>query len=103
VPVQGGAANAAPGSCGNGTGLVTNQHMSFCVQLQPNVHSNLITYNSAIGDELFSATLSGGGVTFCTGNDYYKFNYNWICGTGQWHRVSAELHETTRIRVKYDS
>ena len=21
-----------------------------------------------------------GGVTFCTGSDYYKFNYNWICG-----------------------
>jgi hypothetical protein len=30
---------------------------------------------------LFSATLSGGGgVTLCTGNDYYKFNYNWVCG-----------------------
>jgi len=75
------AANAAPGSCSNGFGLVTNQHLPDCFQLQPNVHNNMITENSSIGDELFSATLSGGGgVTFCTGNDYYKFNYNWVCG-----------------------
>ena len=37
--------------------------------------------NSSIGDELFSGTLAGGGgVSFCTGSDYYKFNYNWVCG-----------------------
>jgi hypothetical protein len=79
--VQGGATNAAPGSCSNGAGLVTNQHLPMCLQLQPNVHNNMITDNSSIGDELFSATLSGGGgVSFCTGNDYYKFNYNWVCG-----------------------
>src|SRR5256884_1032100 len=53
----------------------------LCLQLHPNVHNNMITDNSSIGDELFSATLSGGGgVSFCTGNDYYKFNYNWVCG-----------------------
>ena len=23
---------------------------------------------------------AAGGVTFCTGADYYKFNYNWVCG-----------------------
>jgi hypothetical protein len=69
--------------------------MPFSLQLHPNVHNMMITHNSAISDELFSATLSGGGgFTFCTGNDYYKFNYNWICGTGQLHRVSAMLHET---------
>jgi hypothetical protein len=79
--IQGGATNAAPGSCSNGTGLVTNQHLPYCFQLQPNVHNNMITDNSSIGDELFSATLSGGGgVSFCTGNDYYKFNFNWVCG-----------------------
>jgi hypothetical protein len=79
--VQGGATNAPPGSCSNGAGLVTNQHLPYCLQLQPNVHNNMITDNSSIGDELFSATLSGGGgVSFCTGNDYYKFNYNWVCG-----------------------
>ncbi len=37
--------------------------------------------NSSTGDELFSATPAGpGGVSFCTGSDYYKFNYNWVCG-----------------------
>ncbi len=46
-----------------------------------NVHNNAVTLNSSIGDELFSATPAGaGGVTFCTGADYYKFNYNWVCG-----------------------
>jgi len=79
--IQGGATNAPPGSCSNGAGLVTNQHLPMCLQLQPNVHNNMITDNSSIGDELFSATLSGGGgVSFCTGNDYYKFNFNWVCG-----------------------
>ena len=34
-----------------------------------------------LGDELFSSTPAGaGGVTFCNGSDYYKFNYNWVCG-----------------------
>jgi hypothetical protein len=84
--IQGGATNAAPGSCSNGVdsnGLpfVTNQHLPMCLELQVNVHNNFITHNSSIGDELFSATLAGaGGVSFCTGNDYYKFNYNWVCG-----------------------
>ena len=37
--------------------------------------------NSSIGDELFSGTPAGaGGVSICTGSDYYKFNYNWVCG-----------------------
>jgi hypothetical protein len=46
-----------------------------------NVHNNAVTLNSSIGDELFSATPAGaGGVSFCTGADYYKFNYNWVCG-----------------------
>jgi hypothetical protein len=72
---------AAPGSCSNGFGLVTNQHMPDCFQLDVNLHHNMITNNASLGDELFSATLSGGGgATFCTGNDYYKFNYNWVCG-----------------------
>src|SRR6185312_11484854 len=39
------------------------------------------TLNSSTGDELFTSTPSGGGgVTFCIGSDYYKLNYNWICG-----------------------
>ncbi len=79
--IQGSATNAAPGSCSTGTGFVTNQHLPMCLQLHENVHNNYITNNSSLGDELFSATLSGGGgATVCTGNDYYKFNYNWVCG-----------------------
>jgi hypothetical protein len=77
----GSATNAAPGSCSNGFGLVTNQHEPDCFQLDVNLHHNMITNNASLGDELFSATLSGGGgATICTGNDYYKFNYNWVCG-----------------------
>ncbi len=46
-----------------------------------NVHNNLVVQNSSLGDELFSSTPAGaGGVTFCNGSDYYKFNYNWVCG-----------------------
>jgi hypothetical protein len=41
----------------------------------------MITKNSSIGDELFSATPAGaGGVSLCNGSDFYKFNYNWLCG-----------------------
>ena len=29
---------------------------------------------------LTSTPLGAGDVTFCTGSDYYKFNYNWVCG-----------------------
>jgi hypothetical protein len=45
------------------------------------VHNNSVTFNTAYGDELNSNTpASAGGVTFCTGSDYYKFQYNWVCG-----------------------
>jgi hypothetical protein len=45
------------------------------------MHNNAVTSNSSTGDELFSATPAGaGGVSICTGSDYYKFNYNWVCG-----------------------
>jgi hypothetical protein len=45
------------------------------------VHNNYVSQNASYGDELYSATPAGaGGVTFCTGADNYKFNYNWICG-----------------------
>ena len=83
---MGSTTNAAPGSCSDG-GLsggpvyVANQHLPYCLQIDVNVHNNYVTTNSSLGDELFSGTLSGGGgATFCTGNDYYKFNYNWVCG-----------------------
>src|ERR1700739_1521589 len=45
------------------------------------MHNNYISLHSSTGHELFSATPAGaGGVSICTGADYYKFNYNWVCG-----------------------
>jgi hypothetical protein len=55
--------------------------LPYCHNLNVNVHHNSITSNSSTGDELFSATPAGaGGISFCTGADFYKFNYNWVCG-----------------------
>ncbi|MBN3787812.1 Ig-like domain-containing protein [Burkholderia sp. Ac-20353] len=46
-----------------------------------NVHHNAVTSNASYGDEINSTTpASAGGVTFCSGADYYHFNYNWVCG-----------------------
>jgi len=46
-----------------------------------NVHHNDVTNNLSLGDALYSGTPSAaGGVSFCTGADSYKFNYNWVCG-----------------------
>jgi hypothetical protein len=45
------------------------------------VNHNYVSLNSSIGDELYSSSpAGGGGVTFCTGADNYKFQYNWVCG-----------------------
>ena len=78
--IQGGATNAPPGSCVT-TGVVTNQELPYCQELDVNIHHNNISLNSSTGDELFSGTPAGaGGVSICTGADYYKFNYNWVCG-----------------------
>jgi hypothetical protein len=91
--VMGSTTNAAPGSCSDGTGWVANQHLPYCLQLEVNVHNNYISNNTSLGDELFSGTLSGGGgVTFCTGNDYYLFNYNWVCGNGSSGEGGALVH-----------
>jgi len=78
--IQGaGALNAAPGSCEDSP--VPNAVLPYCQNVNVNVHNNDIALNSSNGDELFSATPAGaGGVSFCTGSDYYKFNYNWVCG-----------------------
>ena len=76
----GGATNADPGSCVT-TGLPAGYQEPYCHNLNVNVHNNEVVSNISIGDELFSSTLAGvGGVSFCTGSDYYKFNYNWVCG-----------------------
>jgi hypothetical protein len=77
--IQGSATNAAPGSCQASS--TTNVQLPYCHNLNVNVHNNYISLNSSTGDELFSATPAGaGGVSFCTGSDFYKFNYNWLCG-----------------------
>ena len=58
-----------------------NTQEPYCFQKNMNVHNNSVTSNTSIGDELFSGTPAGaGGISFCTGSDYYKFNYNWVCG-----------------------
>jgi hypothetical protein len=77
-----GGLNADPGSCQtNTTGLPTGTQLQYCLDVNVNVHHNAVTKNSSIGDEVFSATRAGaGGATFCTGSDFYKFNYNWVCG-----------------------
>ena len=81
--IAGGAGvNTVPGSCiTNENGLAANTALPYCYDMDVNVHNNAVTQNSSLGDELFSSTPAGaGGVTFCNGSDYYKFNYNWICG-----------------------
>jgi hypothetical protein len=81
TPYLGGAAaiNSPPGSC-QASG-VTNLQLPYCHNLNVNLHNNAITSNSSTGDELFSATpAGGGGVSVCTGADFYKFQYNWVCG-----------------------
>jgi Bacterial Ig domain len=89
--IVGSATNAAPGSCAttngsggvsfNGQTIPTNAVEPYCQNVNVNVHNNYVSLNSSNGDELFSATPAGaGGVSFCTGADNYKFNYNWVCG-----------------------
>jgi hypothetical protein len=83
VPLVGGAATVTvPGSCILNPGSApTNLALPFCFDMDVSVHHNAITQNSSLGDELFSSTPAGaGGITFCNGSDYYKFNYNWVCG-----------------------
>ncbi|HYM06235.1 MAG TPA: hypothetical protein VEU11_06710 [Terriglobales bacterium] len=79
--IQASATNAAPGSCLNDPTLPAGTVLPYCQNVNVNVHNNYISLNSSTGDELFSATPAGaGGVSFCTGADYYQFNYNWVCG-----------------------
>jgi hypothetical protein len=77
--LQGAVADSDPGSCQ--TTATPNQQLPYCFNLNVNVHNNYVSLNSSIGDELFSSSpAGGGGATFCTGADYYKFQYNWVCG-----------------------
>src|SRR5207253_1206314 len=77
--LAGSATNASPGSCLSSN--VTNLQLPYCHNLNVNMHNNYIAVNASTGDELFSATPAGaGGVSVCTGSDFYKFNQNWVCG-----------------------
>jgi MBG domain (YGX type)/Bacterial Ig domain len=87
LSLAGVAPTTIPGSCESdslGTqqpGQTVNQGLPFCYDMNVNMHNNSVTLNSSLGDELFSSSPAGaGGVTMCNGSDYYKFNYNWICG-----------------------
>jgi len=78
---------AVTGTVGNFTqvavppGFVANDQLPYCYNVFVNIHHNSVTQNSSIGDEVFSGTPAGaGGVSMCIGADYYKFNYNWVCG-----------------------
>jgi len=78
--IAGSTTNLDPGSCVN-SGVLTNAQLPYCEEMNVNIHNNSISLNSSTGDELFSGTPAGaGGVSICTGADYYKFNYNWVCG-----------------------
>jgi hypothetical protein len=79
--VAGSGTNLAPGSCVLDSAVATGAQLPYCENMGVNIHNNNISLNSSTGDELFSATPAGaGGVSICTGSDYYKFNYNWVCG-----------------------
>jgi hypothetical protein len=71
-----------PGSCVvDNNPADANVQLPYCFDKNVNVHNNAVVLNSSIGDELFSSSPAGaGGVTFCTGADFYLFNYNWVCG-----------------------
>jgi hypothetical protein len=76
-----------PGAVVNGVqqtnppGFANNDQLPYCYNTFVNIHNNAVTRNSSIGDEVFSGTPAGaGGVSMCIGADYYKFNYNWVCG-----------------------
>jgi hypothetical protein len=74
-----GATVLPPGSCESAG--PNGSMLPFCLDTNVNLHNNYISLNNSTGDELFSATPAGaGGVSICTGSDYYKFNYNWVCG-----------------------
>ncbi|HSS24427.1 MAG TPA: hypothetical protein VLL82_08490 [Mycobacterium sp.] len=79
-----GGVNADPGSCQTTAApnpSATGAQLPYCFDVKVNMHHNMIAKNSSIGDELFSATPAGaGGVSVCNGSDFYKFNYNWLCG-----------------------
>jgi len=79
--IQGSTTVLDPGSCVVDPSIVNNAQLPYCSNVNVNIHNNNISLNSSTGDELFSGTPAGaGGISVCSGSDYYKFNYNWVCG-----------------------
>jgi len=77
--IQGSATNAPPGSCEDSP--VAGIALPYCHNVNVTIQNNYVALNASTGDELFTATPAGaGGVSICTGADYYEFNYNWVCG-----------------------
>jgi hypothetical protein len=75
----GGDTPPVPGQPANG--LINGEQAGYGFNRNVNLHHNAVTANLSVGDALYSGTPSAaGGVTFCSGSDSYKFNYNWICG-----------------------
>ncbi len=76
-----GAINVGQGEFPDPTIAGNGQQLGYGFNTNVWVHNNSITGNTSYGDELFSSTPSAaGGITFCTGADYYQFNFNWLCG-----------------------
>ncbi|PYY09741.1 MAG: hypothetical protein DMG69_09605 [Acidobacteria bacterium] len=80
---------APPARCTTGcvTATATAQlnpgviEQAFMLNHHVYIHNNSVTQNTAYGDELNSTTpAAAGGVTVCDGSDYYKFQFNWVCG-----------------------
>ena len=62
-------------------GFTANDELPFCYNAFVNIHNNAVSQNSSIGDEVFSGTPAGaGGISLAPGADFYKVNYNWVCG-----------------------
>jgi hypothetical protein len=79
--ISGGTDNEPPGSCVTDSAVPVGALQPYCENINVNIHNNDISLNSSTGDELYSGTPAGaGGISICSGADYYKFNYNWVCG-----------------------
>jgi hypothetical protein len=76
-----GATALDPGSCVTSSVIAAGVQLPYCENMNVNIHNNNVSLNSSTGDELFSGTPAGaGGVSICSGADFYKFDYNWVCG-----------------------
>ena len=79
--------------------FLDSPHLPYCLDLNVNMH-----HNNIIGELLHSATNCSPAprrarrLSFCTGSDYYKFNYNWVCGNQSSRR--RRRHRSHRIELQ---